>query len=417
MGDFLTEAQYGMSVKGGESGRCPILRMTNQVNGRISPTKLQYAEISDRELANFRVERGDILFNRTNSFELVGRTAIFNLPGEYVFASYLIRLRTLAEQLDPFFLNLYLNAEATQRRLKGIATRAISQSNISATRLKGFPVPVPPLSEQRKIAAVLGEVQGAIGQQERLLATLTELKKTLLHQLLTQGLGGESQKETEIGPVPQSWEVVKLGELFQIKHGFAFAGEYFEPQGQYILLTPGHYNEDGGFRDQGMKTKYFSSNFPSSYILSKDDLLVVMTEQKEGLLGSSLLIPRDDLYLHNQRLGLIQDLDGSRLLRKFLYYLFNTQPVRKRISMTASGSKVRHTSPGKIRDTVVALPPIAHQERAVEVLVAADRKLDTTTKKHATLTALYRTLLHQLMTGQIRVSHISNFHNLIAHES
>ena len=187
MGDFLTEAQYGMSVKGGEAGRCPILRMTNQVNGRISPTKLQYADITERELVNFRVLRGDILFNRTNSFELVGRTSIFDLPGDFVFASYLIRLRTLADQFDPFFLNLYLNANETQIRLKGIATRAVSQSNISAARLKGFTVPVPPLPEQRKIVGVLGLVQRAMEQQERLIEKTAELKRTLLHQLFTQG--------------------------------------------------------------------------------------------------------------------------------------------------------------------------------------------------------------------------------------
>jgi type I restriction enzyme S subunit len=292
----------------------------------------------------------------------------------------------------------------------------VSVPTLDRNVFKDLPVTVPPLPEQQKIAAVLGVVQRAMEQQERLLALTAELKKTLLHQLFTQGLpsidsstGGlrhEPQKQTDIGPVPDSWEVVKLGELFQIKHGFAFAGEFFQPQGRYILLTPGHYHEDGGFRDQGQKTKYYAGEFPSSYILNKDDLLVVMTEQKEGLLGSSLLVPQAELYLHNQRLGLIQDLNETRLRRHFLYYLFNTPPVRKRISMTASGSKVRHTSPGKIRDTLVALPPVAHQEHAIEVLEAVDRKLDTATRKHATLTALFRTLLHQLMTAQIRVGEL-----------
>ncbi|XHR31200.1 MAG: RhuM family protein [Chthoniobacteraceae bacterium] len=227
-------------------GRCPILRMTNQVNGRISPTKLQYSEISDCKLEKFRVQRGDILFNRTNSFELVGRTSIFDLPGDFVFASYLIRLRTLADQLNPFFLNLYLNADETQQRLKGIATRAVSQSNISATRLKGFSLPVPPIEEQCKIVKVLETVQRAIEQQERLLALTAELKKALLHRLFTTGLRNEPQKQTDIGPIPESWEVVKLGDLFQIKHGFAFAGEFFQSTGRYILLTPGHFYEAGG---------------------------------------------------------------------------------------------------------------------------------------------------------------------------
>jgi type I restriction enzyme S subunit len=271
------------------------------------------------------------------------------------------------------------------------------------TVLKEKTVPRPEKDEQRKIAAVLGVVQRATEQQERLLQLTAELKKTLLHQLFTQGLRGEPQKQTEIGLVPESWEVVKLGDLFQIKHGFAFAGEFFHPTGRYILLTPGHFFEAGGFRDQGDKTKFFTGDFPVSYLLTKGDLLVVMTEQKEGLLGSSLLVPESDLYLHNQRLGLIHDLSETRLSKDFLHYLFNTPVVRKRISMTASGSKVRHTSPGKIRDVWVALPSLSEQEQSVEILEAVDRKLAVATRKYTTLTALFHTLLHQLMTAQLRV--------------
>jgi type I restriction enzyme S subunit len=219
LGELLSQSQYGASVKGTRSGVCPILRMTNQVNGLISPTNLQYVNVSTRELENFRVRRGDILFNRTNSFDLVGRTAIFDLDGDYVFASYLIRLRTLAQVLDPFFLNHYLNAADTQRRLKSIATQAVSQSNISASRLRGFVVPVPPLTEQRKIATVLGVVHRALEQQEKLIALTAELRKALLHQLFAHGLNNEGKKQADIGPIPESWELVKLADVCTFQSG------------------------------------------------------------------------------------------------------------------------------------------------------------------------------------------------------
>jgi hypothetical protein len=175
--DYVTRAQYGLSLKGNGAGSCPILRMTNQVNGRISLEKLQYVDVNMKDLPKFKLDRGDLLFNRTNSFDLVGRTAIFDLPGDFVFASYLIRIRTDTSRLDPFFLNLYLNASSTQRRLKSIATRAVSQSNISATRLQTFRIPVPPLTEQRKIATILSFVQRALEQQDRLFALTIELKR------------------------------------------------------------------------------------------------------------------------------------------------------------------------------------------------------------------------------------------------
>ena len=185
LGDHLTEAQYGISIKGAETGRYPVLRMTNQKQGQISGANLQYVDLSPVQLEKFRVDRQDILFNRTNSLELVGRTAIFDLEGDFVFASYLIRLRTDAARIRPFFLNHYFNWDETQVRLKSIATRAVSQSNISATRLKCFPVPVPSPEEQDKIVTRIDCVDRKRSVHHRKHAVLTALFRTLLHQLMT----------------------------------------------------------------------------------------------------------------------------------------------------------------------------------------------------------------------------------------
>ncbi|MDP3028639.1 MAG: restriction endonuclease subunit S [Deltaproteobacteria bacterium] len=188
MGEYLTEAQYGISAKGSESGQYAVLRMTNQRQGRISSDNLQYVELTADQFQKFRVERRDILFNRTNSLELVGRTAIFDLEGDFVFASYLIRLRTDAERLRPFFLNHYFNWEETQVRLKSIATRAVSQSNISATRLRNFLVPVPKPGEQEEIVEKLDCLDQKFSVHARKHATLTALFRALLHQLMTAQL-------------------------------------------------------------------------------------------------------------------------------------------------------------------------------------------------------------------------------------
>ena len=85
LGEFLREAQYGLSAKGADTGAYPLLRMTNQQDGRIHSNNLQYVDLTEGQFRKFRVERGNILFNRTNSLELVGRTAIFDLEGDFVF--------------------------------------------------------------------------------------------------------------------------------------------------------------------------------------------------------------------------------------------------------------------------------------------------------------------------------------------
>jgi len=185
LGELISVAQYGMSVKGNPEGNYPILRMTNQVNGRIVANNLQFVEITDSDFRRFKVDRGDILFNRTNSLELVGRTAIHDIEGDYVFASYLIRLRTNTERLNPFFLNLDFNRDETQVRLKSIATRAVSQSNISATRLKGFPIPLPNVNDQAEIVRRAAAFDSKIALHQAKLTALQGLFRTLLHELMT----------------------------------------------------------------------------------------------------------------------------------------------------------------------------------------------------------------------------------------
>jgi type I restriction enzyme S subunit len=185
LGQHLIAAQYGMSVKGDDSGATPILRMTNQLDGRIVAHELQMVDITESDRSKFKVEPRDILFNRTNSFDLVGRTAIFELEGDFVFASYLIRLRTDAPSLRPAFLNHYFNWNAVQARLKGIASRAVSQSNISASRLKGFLVPLPSPDEQDEIVRCVDQVDRVRLVHQRQLTVLQALFRTLLHQLMT----------------------------------------------------------------------------------------------------------------------------------------------------------------------------------------------------------------------------------------
>src|SRR6266498_1463029 len=115
-----------------------------------------------------------------------------------------------------------------------------------------------------------------------------------------------------------------FGDLFSIKHGYGFKGEYFTNAGAFILPTPGNFYDEGGFKHKGDKEKYYVGEIPEGFILKEGDLIVAMTEQMDGLLGSSAIVPASNKYLHNQRLGLIVNIKDDLLDKKFLYYLFNT---------------------------------------------------------------------------------------------
>jgi type I restriction enzyme S subunit len=167
------------------------------------------------------------------------------------------------------------------------------------------------------------------------------------------------------------WPLVALGNHIRIKHGFAFRGEYFSGQGDYIVVTPGNFIESGGFKPKSGAEKYYTGPTPSEYVLSRGDLVIAMTEQAQGLLGSSAIIPADDTYLHNQRIGLVEQRNGETN-RQFLYYLFNTRSVRDQIQATATGAKVRHTAPARIERVTVPVPPLSAQRKIAAILSAYD---------------------------------------------
>jgi type I restriction enzyme S subunit len=183
--DVTSLCQYGLSIPLNETGKVPILRMMNYDDGEIVANDLKYVDLEDREFREFRLERNDILFNRTNSADLVGKVGIFRLEGDYVFASYLVRLRANTQKVLPEYLNAYLNSNLGQRRLLAYATPGVSQTNISAGSLKKVLVPVPPMEEQPRIVDTLESLKTQRRAVLRHTEAVRQLKSHLMDILLT----------------------------------------------------------------------------------------------------------------------------------------------------------------------------------------------------------------------------------------
>ena len=192
-----------------------------------------------------------------------------------------------------------------------------------------------------------------------------------------------------------SWKSLSLGDALSVKHGFAFKSTYFSDRGPFLVLTPGNFHEHGGFRLRTGKDRWYTGHFPEEYILSETDIIVAMTEQGPGLLGSSAIVPEGNRYLHNQRLGLVTRLDESVLDRKFTYYLFNTKSVRGQISSSASGTKVRHTSPDRIYRVRVRVPGVESQARIADIFSAYDDLIENNRRRIALLEQAARELYRE----------------------
>jgi len=187
------------------------------------------------------------------------------------------------------------------------------------------------------------------------------------------------------------WSVTSLHGKLHVKHGYPFKSDHFSDAGKHIVLTPGNFYEKGGFKRQAGKEKFYLGDVPKDYLHNKGDLVVAMTEQSAGLLGSCAFVPDNDTYLHNQRLGLITT-DPEQLDRAFVYYLFQTKSVREQIRLTSTGSKVKHTSPERIYSVNAALPRVEEQKKIAGTLAALDAKVDCNNRINAELEAMAKTL-------------------------
>ena len=192
-----------------------------------------------------------------------------------------------------------------------------------------------------------------------------------------------------------TWRACALGDLARIKHGYAFKGEFFGSTGTHVVLTPGNFHEAGGFKEKAEKAKWYSGPVPDEYVLDAGDLIVAMTEQGEGLLGSSALVARSGFYLHNQRLGLVTPASAVAADRRFLYYLFNSRSVRQQIRASANGAKIRHTSPTRIYEVKVRVPDISAQRRIASILAAYDELIENNTRRIAILEEMARRIYEE----------------------
>jgi type I restriction enzyme S subunit len=185
LNDVCERVEYGSSTKSKEDGEIAVLRMGNIQNGRLNWDKLVYSnDINDNK--KYLLKYNDVLFNRTNSPELVGKTAIYKGEMPSIFAGYLIRIHRNENLLDADYLNYYLNSEMAMEYGKTVVISSVNQANINGTKLKGYPIPCPPLKEQQEIVQKLDALSTETKQLEAIyqqkINDLDELKKSILQK-------------------------------------------------------------------------------------------------------------------------------------------------------------------------------------------------------------------------------------------
>jgi type I restriction enzyme S subunit len=368
--------------------------------GRIRYDQIRHVSAPASTMDRLTLRDGDVLFNWRNSAELIGKTGVFAGQAErHIFASFILRIRCGETKSHNLFLAHLMNYYRQAEVFLHLARRAVNQANYNRNEISVLKIPLPPYDEQRKIARVLGLAQRAMEEHERLIALTTELKNSLLHQLFTQGFRGELQKQTDIGPVPESWEVVRLGDVAKLQSGGTPARvkpEYWIA-GDIPWVKTGEIDYRVIDTTQEMITHEGLVN-SAAKVFPKGTLLMAMygqgvTRGRVGVLGIDAAT--------NQACAAITPRDERRVSTRFIYHFleFHYEDLRQ----MGHGANQRNLNAALIKGFLLSFPNPDDQARIVEALGILDKKLTLHQSKRAALSALFRTLLHQLMTAQIRV--------------
>ena len=180
--DVISEARYGSSRPAVDGGQYPYLRMNNiTYGGELDLSDVKRIDVPDNELEKCTVRRGDVLFNRTNSRELVGKTCVYNRDEMMVLAGFVIRVRVNSEVL-PEFLSAFLNTDFSKQMLLGMCKTAIGQANINAQELQNISLYIPPINLQQKFVEFKAQVDKSKLAVQKSLDELETLKKSLMQQ-------------------------------------------------------------------------------------------------------------------------------------------------------------------------------------------------------------------------------------------
>ena len=396
--DFTSKPRGLNLSKNGDE--IPFFPMDQIPLGRIYVSEFTPKSLTELGSGTY-VENGDLMVAKiTPSFEN-GKQAIVDIETDFAYATTeVIPMRGREGESDTLFLFFYLLHPEVRSDLAGKMEGSTGRQRLSKTVLGDRFIPLPPLPEQKKIAHILSTVQRAIEAQERIIATTTELKRALMHKLFTEGLRNEPQKQTEIGLVPESWEVVEMGTLAKIGNG----------------STPKRTNKaywEGGIIPWLNSTKIHdrfiteADQFVTAQAVkechlpkvAKNSLLIAITGQGKTLGNSA--ITRIETCI-NQHLAYAQ-FYSTKILPDFVLWFMQTRYEYLRSIAHGGGSTKGALTCGFLKTLQIPIPPADEQREIIAVFQTIEDKQRLADCKKSALQDLFRTLLHELMTAKTRV--------------
>ena len=392
--EITTELKYGTSEKSSLEGKIPVLRMGNiTTNGTIDYSNIVFSS-NEEDIKEFLLTKGNLVFNRTNSSDLVGKTAIYRGEMPAIFAGYLIKIALL--RVNPEYTNLVMNSSYYRKWCYSVKSDAVNQSNINAEKLSNLLIPLPPLAEQHRIAPKVEQLLAIVDTIEQLQEELKALVKQTKNQVLNYAIAGKlthqdpndepaeellkrigktttTAADTPYEKLPKGWAWCRLGEVANIISGVSYNKKDISNNGIRILRGGNIQNSKVLILEDDI---FISENYKNETNSVKiGDIVIVASTGSNLLIGKAGFIKKD---LDNTQIGAF-----LRIIRpisdicSFLQLIFISDFYRTYIRDLAKGTNINNIKNEYLTEFIIPLPPLAEQHHIVEKIENYFSFLDT----------------------------------------
>lgn len=390
--NLIISSDYGTSDSTNSDVGIPVLRMGNMKNGKIDTNDLVFLELNKEQFEKLKLNKGDILFNRTNSYDLVGKVSLFNIEGDYICASYIVRFKIDNSLIDSRYVAYFMNLPKAQKYIKVLATKGVQQVNVNPTTLKKyFKIAFPKsLEEQKKIIDIIDNWDKSIELKEKLLQEKQKQKKGLMERLFSEKVKLKGRVET--------WKKVKLSDILEVRNDKSQITDKLELFSLTIEdgVTPktDRYNREFLVKEEDKKYKITKYN---DIVYNPANLrfgAITLNKVRKDVLLSPIY---ETLYIK----------DSTKYDIDFIGAILTSDNQIKRFSTMAEGTLVERMSV-KVKDFIsfnIKVPnSIEEQKEISSIINSSQKEIDLIKEEIELLKEQKNGLMQLLLTGIVRVN-------------
>ncbi len=370
-----------------KSGALQLRPYSITSEGKIDLSQSKFVKCDNAQLLKYKLEEGDILFNNTNSPELVGKTALFSDKINCVFSNHITRIRINKESADPGYIARYLNNLFTTKVFYTRCQQWVNQAAIPKTELGKLSVPLPPITVQRKISSILEKAESAREKRREANRLTDEFLKSSFLDMFGDPLRNEKK-----------WKKVRAGDFVDVLTGYAFKSNEYVDNKNGVKLCGGLIVLPG--KIEWLKANHWSKNNTAGlkqFWLANNDIVIAMDRpwiQSGFKIG---VIKKDDLpALLVQRTARLR---GKGINQFYLYYTFKHKAFEVQCKPTET--TVPHISPNDIKSYKIPLPPIDLQQKFADLVQKVETLKEKQRKSEKELDNLFNSLMQRAFRGEI----------------